>query len=83
MPKLATKATLPILDKFQRKRFTLFVSNEDMYCINKMIKSLDDSGLLIDGATETVKHEIKKEVGFLGAMMAPMAASFKHPWLPP
>ena len=61
MPKLATKATLPILDKFQRKRFTLFVSNEDMYCINKMIKSLDDSGLLIDGATETVKHEIKKK----------------------
>ena len=30
----------------------------------------------IDGVTQTVKHEIKKqEGGFLGAMMAPMAAS--------
>ena len=28
--------------------------------IINMIKSLKDSGLLIDGITETVKHEIKK-----------------------
>ena len=28
--------------------------------IIKIIKSLDDSGILIDGLTETVKHEIKK-----------------------
>ena len=28
--------------------------------IVKIIKSLEDSGLLIDGATETVKHKIKK-----------------------
>ena len=27
--------------------------------ILKIIKSLEDSGLFIDGATETVKHEIK------------------------
>ena len=26
----------------------------------KIIKSLEDSGVLIDGVTETVKHEIKK-----------------------
>ena len=28
--------------------------------ITKIIKSLEDSGVLIDGVTETVKHEIKK-----------------------
>ena len=27
------------------------------------MKSLEDSGVLIDGVTETVKHEIKKEEG--------------------
>ena len=34
--------------------------------IFKIIKSLDDSGLLIDGVTGTAKHEIKnKKVDFL------------------
>ena len=28
--------------------------------IIKTIKSLEDSGVLIDGVTETVKHEVKK-----------------------
>ena len=45
--------------------------------IIKIIKSLEDSGVLIDGVTETVKHEIKnkQEGGFLGAFLAPLAAS--------
>ena len=43
--------------------------------ITKISKSLEHSGLVIDGATEIVKHEIKKQKsGFLGAMMAPMTA---------
>ena len=29
----------------------------------KIIISLEDSGVLIDGATETVKYEIKKQRG--------------------
>ena len=33
----------------------------------KIIKSLEDSGVIIDGVTETVKEEIKKnKVDFLG-----------------
>ena len=40
--------------------FTLFISNEDMDDIIKIIESLEKSGLLIDGASETVKHGIKK-----------------------
>ena len=42
------------------KGFTLFISNEDMNDIIKIIKSLEDSGVLIDGVTETVKQKIKK-----------------------
>ena len=58
------------------KGFTLFISNEDMNDIIKIIKSLEDSGVLIDGVTETVKHEIKRqEGGFLGDLLAPLATS--------
>ena len=42
------------------KWFTLFISNEDVNYIIKIIKSLECSGILIDGVTETVKHEMKK-----------------------
>ena len=43
--------------------------------IIKIIKSLGDSGVVIDGVTETVKHEIKKqEDRFLGALLPPLAA---------
>ena len=82
---LATKATLSVLDKFERnisrqgavrsgKGFTLFISNKDMYDI-KIVESPEKSDLLIDSATETVKHIKKRKVGFLGAMMAPVTAS--------
>lgn len=36
--------------------------------INRIIKSLEDSGILTDGVTETVRHE----VGFHGTISAPM-----------
>ena len=48
--------------------------------IIKIIKSLEDSGVLIDGVTKTVKHEIKKQEGRLpGALLAPLAASIVQP----
>ena len=37
------------------KVFTLLISNEDMDDIIKIVKSLENSCLLIDGATEPVK----------------------------
>ena len=40
----------------------------------KIIKSLEDSGVLIDGVTETLKRS-----GFLGALLAPLAASLVQP----
>ena len=48
--------------------------------IIKIVKPLENLGLLTDSVTETVKHEIKKqEGGFLTAMMVPMAASLRAP----
>lgn len=44
------------------------------------MKLLEDSGMIIDGTTQIVKHEIKKqESWFLGAMIAPMATSLIIP----
>ena len=49
-----------------RNRFTLFISNEDMNDVIEIIKLLEDSGVLIEGVTETVKHKLKnKNVNFL------------------
>ena len=40
------------------------------------VKAIERSGLLIEGAGETVKHKIKKQEGeYFEAMTAPMAAS--------
>ena len=62
------------------KGFTLFSSNEDMNDIIKVITSLEDSCVLIDRVTETVKVEIKKQGhGFHGALLAFLAASLIQP----
>ena len=59
-----------------RKVFTLFISNKDVDDIIKIIKSLEDLVVLLDGVTEKVKHEIRKEEGgFLSVVLAPLAAS--------
>ena len=60
--------------------FNLFISCEDMDNIIKIVESLKKSGLLIDGGTETVKHEMKEQEGrSLGAMMTSLAASLIAP----
>ena len=45
------------------KGFSLLISNENINDILKVIKSLEDLGMSIDGVTETVKHEMKKQEG--------------------
>ena len=57
------------------KGFTLFISNEDINGIIKIIKSLEDSNILIDGITETVKYEIKQPEEFLPVLLTPSASS--------
>ena len=62
------------------KGFALFISNENMNDIKKIIKSLEKSNVLIDGITETVKHEIKnQEGGFLLELLVPLATSLVKP----
>ena len=62
------------------KRFTLFISNENMNNITKITKSLEDLSVLIERVTESVKNETKKqEGGFLGALLAVLAASLVQP----
>ena len=74
LPGLVSNLTSNAINKFDRKiseegavragkGFNLFISNEDMNDIIKIIKSLEDSGVLIDGVTETVKCEMKKQKG--------------------
>ena len=48
--------------KRSRKRIFFFISNEDMNDIIRIIKLLEDSNVLTDGITETVKDEIKKNI---------------------
>ena len=44
-----------------------------------IIKSLEDSGVLNDGVTETANHEIKKQEGrFPEALLTPVAVSLVH-----
>ena len=59
------------------KGFNLSISNEDMNDIIKIIKSLEDLGVLIDGVTETVKHEIQKRRR--NSLLVPLTASLVQP----
>ena len=54
---------------------TLIISNDEIEDIIKIIKSLEDSGFLLKGVTETVQNEVKKQkVGFLSALLGTLSA---------
>ena len=43
--------------------------------IIKIVKSLEDSGLLLKGATETVQNEVKEQIGgFLSLLLGTLGA---------
>ena len=44
--------------------------------ISKIVKSLEDSGLLLDGTTETVKNEVKEQKGGFPSMLLGNFGSF-------
>ena len=55
---------------------TLIFSNDDMQDLLKIIKSLEDSGLLLDGITETVKNEVKEQKGdFLSNLLSVVSSA--------
>ena len=87
---ISKQLTLNAINKFDRKikgkgtvragkGFTLFILNGDVNII-KIIKLFKDSDVLIDGVTEKVKHETKKQEGaLLAALVAPLGASLVQP----
>ena len=42
---------------------TLIISNDNMQDLLKIVKSLEDSCILLDGITETVINEVKEQKG--------------------
>ena len=55
---------------------TLIISNKDMDRLIKIVKSLEDSGLLLKGITESVQNEIKEQKGgFLSMLLGTLGAS--------
>ena len=58
-------------------RTTLVLSNGDLNDIMKIVKSLDDFGLLIKGVSETIKNEAKEQTSkFLGMLLGTFGACF-------
>ena len=54
----------------------LIISNEEMEDIIKIVKSLEESGLLINGISETIKNETKEQKGgFLPLSLRTLVAS--------
>ena len=55
---------------------TLIISNKDMDDLITIVKSLEDSGLLLKGVTESVQNEVKEQKGgFLGKLLGTLGAS--------
>ena len=91
LPGLVSNIALNAINKFERKLsgkgavrlgkgFTLFISNEDMNDIIKIVKLFKDSGVVTESINETVKHEIKKQGRkLLGALLAHLVTSLVQP----
>ena len=55
---------------------TLIISNDEMDDILKIVKPLENSGLLLKGVSETIQHEAKEQRGgFLSMLLGTLGAS--------
>ena len=55
---------------------TLIMSNNEVDDIIKIVKSLEDSSLLLKGVTQTVQNEVKEQKGgFLNMLLGKLVAS--------
>ena len=56
---------------------TLVISNYEMEDIIKIVKSLEDPGLLLQEVSETIQNKAKKQKGgFLSMLLGTLGASF-------
>ena len=54
----------------------LIISNEEMNDTMKIVRSLEESGLLIKGVSKTIKNEVNKQKGgFLRILLGTLGAS--------
>ena len=49
---------------------TLIISNDELKDIIKIIKSLEDSGLLLKGVTEAVQNVVREQKGWFFSMIS-------------
>ena len=55
---------------------TIIISNDEMEDIMKIVKSLEDSGLLLKGVSETIQNEAKEQKrGFVSMLLGTLGAS--------
>ena len=55
---------------------SLIITNDEMDDILKIVKYLEDSGVLLKGVSETIKHEAKEQRGrFLSMLLGTLGAS--------
>ena len=73
----ASAANAAIHKRMFRSDFTtLIISNEEMNDIMKIVKFLEESGLLIKGVREEIKSEAKEQKGgFLGMLVGTLGSS--------
>ena len=61
---------------FRSGMTTLIISNEEINDIIKIVKSFEESDLLIKGVSKTIKNEAKEQEGaFLGMLLGTLGAS--------
>ena len=54
---------------------TLIISNNEIEDLMEIVRSLEDSGLLLKGVTQTVENEVKEEKGgFLSMLLGTLGA---------
>ena len=65
-----------ILGSGNNNNTTFIISNDEMDDVLKIVKSLEDSGVLLKGVSETIQHEAKEQRGgFLGMLLGTLGAS--------
>ena len=79
---LELSATMSAIDGSIKKKMhgsgttTLIIANDEMDDILKMAKSIENSGVLLKGVSETIQHEAKEQRGgILGMLLGTLGAS--------
>ena len=79
---LGISAAISVIDGSIKKKMlgsettTLIISNDEMDDILKIVKSLENSGLLLKGVSERIQHEAKgQRGGFLSMLLGTLGAS--------